>query len=85
VTSAAHMARSVVEFNQAGIEAVPAPAAMWTQRDTGLLAFVPNADALVRSQRAMYEGLGRLVLDVQIRFRSGAGLIETRPPGTAGQ
>jgi len=85
VTSAAHMARSVVEFNQAGIEAIPAPAAMWTQRDTGVLAYVPNADALVRSQRALYEGLGRIVQDIQIRFRSGAGLIETRPAGAAGQ
>jgi len=85
VTSAAHMARSVVEFNQAGIDTLPAPAAMWTLRDKGLLAFVPNADALVRSQRAMYEGLGRVVQDVQMRFRSGAGLIETGPAGTAGQ
>jgi uncharacterized SAM-binding protein YcdF (DUF218 family) len=85
VTSAAHMARSVVEFNQAGIDTVPAPAAMWTQRETGVLAYVPNADALVRSQRAMYEGLGRIVLDLQTRYRSGAGLIETRPTGAAGQ
>jgi uncharacterized SAM-binding protein YcdF (DUF218 family) len=79
VTSAAHMARSVVEFNQAGIDTVPAPAAMWTQRESGVLAYIPNADALVRSQRALYEGLGRLVQVVQIRLRSGAGLIETRP------
>jgi uncharacterized SAM-binding protein YcdF (DUF218 family) len=85
VTSAAHMARSVVEFNQAGIDVLPAPAAMWTLRDRGILALIPNADALVRSQRAMYEGLGRLVQEVQIRYRSGAGLIETRPAGTAGQ
>ena len=85
VTSAAHMARAVVEFNQAGIDPIPAPAAMWTARDTGVLAYVPNADALVRSQRALYEGLGRVVQDVQIRYRSGAGLIETRPAGTAGQ
>jgi uncharacterized SAM-binding protein YcdF (DUF218 family) len=53
VTSAAHMARAVVEFNQAGIDTVPAPAAMWTARDVGVLALVPNADALVRSQRAL--------------------------------
>ncbi len=85
VTSAAHMARSVVEFNQAGIDTIAAPAAMWTLRDTGVLAYVPNADALVRSQRALYEGLGRIVQDVQVRLRSGAGLIETRPAGTAGQ
>ena len=85
VTSAAHMARSVVEFNLAGIDTVPAPAAIWTLRETGALAYVPNADALVRSQRAMYEGLGRLVQEIQIRVRSGAGLIETRPAGAAGQ
>lgn len=85
VTSAAHMARAVVEFNQAGIDTVPAPAAMWTLRDTGVLAYVPNVDALVRSQRALYEGLGRIVQNLQIRFRSGAGLIETRPAGTAGR
>jgi uncharacterized SAM-binding protein YcdF (DUF218 family) len=85
VTSAAHMARSVVEFNQAGIDVIPAPAAMWAQREWGVLAYVPNADAMVRSQRALYEGLGRLVQDVQIRFRSGAGLIETRPAGAVGQ
>ena len=84
VTSAAHMARAVVEFNQAGIDTVPAPAAIGTRRETGILAYVPNADALVRSQRALYEGLGRLVQDVQLRFRSGTGLIETRPPGAAG-
>jgi uncharacterized SAM-binding protein YcdF (DUF218 family) len=85
VTSAAHMARSVVEFNQAGIETIPAPAAMWTARDTGVLAFVPNADALVRSQRALYEALGRIVQSVQIRFRSGSGLIQTGPAGAAGK
>jgi uncharacterized SAM-binding protein YcdF (DUF218 family) len=85
VTSAAHMARAVVEFNQAGIDTVPAPAAIGTRRETGIVAFVPNADALVRSQRALYEGLGWLVQDVQLRFRSGTGLIETRPPGAAGE
>jgi uncharacterized SAM-binding protein YcdF (DUF218 family) len=85
VTSAAHMARSVVEFTLAGIDTVPAPAAIWTLRETGVLAYIPNADALVRSQRALYEGLGRIVQEIQIRFRSGAGLIETRPAGAAGQ
>jgi uncharacterized SAM-binding protein YcdF (DUF218 family) len=84
VTSAAHMARSVVEFKQAGIDTIPAPAAMWTARETGVLAYVPNADALVRSQRALYEGLGMVVQGIQIRFRSGAGLIETRPAGASG-
>ena len=66
VTSAAHMARSVVEFRATGLQVVPAPAALWTRRDRGLLLWVPNADALVRSQRALYEGLGRLVQRVRL-------------------
>ena len=40
--------------------------------------------ALVRSQRALFEGLGRIVQNVQFRFRSGTGLIETAPAGAAG-
>ncbi|HEX3838328.1 MAG TPA: YdcF family protein [Steroidobacteraceae bacterium] len=85
VTSAAHMARAVVEFDQAGIDTVPAPADIGTQREIGIMAYVPNADAVVLSRRALYEGLGWVVQDVQLRFRSGAGLIETRPPGAARQ
>jgi uncharacterized SAM-binding protein YcdF (DUF218 family) len=85
VTSAAHMARAVVEFNQAGIDTVAAPADIGAQREIGILAYVPNADAVVRSQRALYEALGWMVQDVQLRFRSGAGLIETRPAGAADQ
>ena len=87
VTSAAHMARSVVEFTQAGIEVVPAPAEMWTRREKGVMAFVPNAETpWVRSQRAMYEGLGRMVQDIRKSvFSSGAGLIEGRPAAAAGQ
>jgi uncharacterized SAM-binding protein YcdF (DUF218 family) len=85
VTSAAHMARSVVEFNQAGIDTIPAPAAMWTRRDSGVLGFVPNVDALMRSQRALYEGMGRMVQSGQLRFRSGSGLIQPGPAGAAGK
>lgn len=62
VTSAAHMARSVMEFEQAGIAVIPAPAAMWTLRDRGITGWIPNVDALTRSQRALYEALGRAVL-----------------------
>jgi uncharacterized SAM-binding protein YcdF (DUF218 family) len=70
VTSAAHMARSVEEFEEAGIRTVPAPAAMWTEREKGLLALIPNADALVRSQRACYEGLGLVIQGLRRRFGS---------------
>ena len=68
VTSAAHMARARLEFSDAGIASVPAPAALWTRREYGLLAFVPNPDALVRSQRALYEALGLLERRVRVMF-----------------
>lgn len=81
VTSSAHMARSVVEFNMAGIETIPAPTSMWTRRDDGVLDFVPNADALVRSQRACYELGGWLVQLLRARFQTLTGLFEARPAG----
>ncbi len=68
VTSSEHMARSVTEFRLAGLAVVPAPAEMWTRRDHGILVWVPNADALVRSQRALYEVLGRAVQSIRIAF-----------------
>jgi len=83
VTSSAHMARSVVEFNMAGIETVPAPAAMWTRRDDGILDLIPNADALLRSQRACYEAGGRLVQILRARFQSITGLFESAPAAPA--
>jgi len=79
VTSAAHMARSVSEFQAAGLEVVPAPTAMWTRRDTGLLEWVPNTDALVRSQRALYEGLGRMVQEVRPTL-TALGMLRREPP-----
>ncbi len=68
VTSSEHMARSIIEFQLAGLAVVPAPAEMWTRRDPGMLVWVPNADALVRSQRAMYEVLGRIVQSIRIEL-----------------
>jgi uncharacterized SAM-binding protein YcdF (DUF218 family) len=78
VTSAAHMARSVAEFEQAGFSVVPAPAAMWTLRERGILRWVPNADALVRSQRALYEALGRVVQETR-GLLSAVGLGHSDP------
>jgi uncharacterized SAM-binding protein YcdF (DUF218 family) len=83
VTSSAHMARSVSEFEAAGLEVVPAPAAMWTRRDAGVLLWVPNSDALVRSQRALYEGLGRMVQGARPAL-TALGMLRREPPvGTA--
>jgi uncharacterized SAM-binding protein YcdF (DUF218 family) len=72
VTSSAHMARAVVEFEAAGMTVVPAPAEMWTRRERGMLVWEPNADALVRSQRALYELLGGVVQALRIELGGSA-------------
>jgi uncharacterized SAM-binding protein YcdF (DUF218 family) len=66
VTSAAHMARARLEFSDAGITSVPAPTALWTKREYGPLSLVPNPDALMNSQRALYEALGLLEHRVRV-------------------
>ncbi|HEY2592121.1 MAG TPA: YdcF family protein [Steroidobacteraceae bacterium] len=72
VTSSAHMARSVVEFEAAGMTVVPAPAEMWSHGERGLLMWEPNASALVRSQRALYEMLGGVVQALRIDLSGSA-------------
>lgn len=61
VTRATHMRRSVEEFTAAGFEVFPAPAGILAPRDFGLLRFVPNAEALLRSHEAIYELIGEPV------------------------
>ena len=68
VTSSAHMARAVGEFQALGLSVIAAPAAMWTRRESGVLLWVPNAEALVRSQRALYEDLGLIVQRLRVAF-----------------
>jgi uncharacterized SAM-binding protein YcdF (DUF218 family) len=58
VTRATHMWRSVQEFRAAGVEVLPAPVGLFSQRFLGVLQFVPSADALLRSYEASYELLG---------------------------
>jgi len=65
VTSAAHMARAVREFQAVGMVVWPAPTELWTRHDLGMLVWVPNAEALVRAQRALYEVLGQLVQSIR--------------------
>jgi len=72
VTSSAHMARAAIEFEAAGMAVVPAPAEMWTQRERGILLWEPNASALVRSQRALYELLGGVVQGLRIDLGGSA-------------
>ncbi len=61
VTRATHMRRSVQEFTDAGFDVVPAPAGMLAPQDYGVLRFLPNPDALLRSHIAIYELIGEPV------------------------
>ena len=61
VTHATHMRRSVQEFADAGFDVIPAPAGNLAVRDFGLLQYSPNAEALLRSQMAIYELIGEPV------------------------
>jgi uncharacterized SAM-binding protein YcdF (DUF218 family) len=58
VTRATHMWRAVQEFAAAGFEVVPAPAGILADRDFGVLRWLPNPEALMRSYNAIYEMLG---------------------------
>jgi uncharacterized SAM-binding protein YcdF (DUF218 family) len=83
VTSAAHMARAVREFQATGVAVVPAPAELWTRRDLGMLVWVPNVDALVRAQRALYEVLGRIVQSIRFALEAHGLLHAERPAAPA--
>lgn len=61
VTRATHMRRSVREFAAAGFDVAPAPVGILSQRDYGLLRFLPDPDALLRSHAAVYELIGEPV------------------------
>jgi uncharacterized SAM-binding protein YcdF (DUF218 family) len=61
VTHASHMWRSVHEFTAAGVEVVPAPVGILTERDLGISRYVPNPGALLRACAAINELLGEPV------------------------
>lgn len=61
LTRATHMWRSVHEFTSAGLEVLPAPVGILTERYLGALAYVPSADGLLRSYEATYELVGEPV------------------------
>lgn len=61
VTRATHMRRSVREFISVGFEVVPAPVGILSEREYGVLRFLPNPDALQRSHAAIYELIGEPV------------------------
>ena len=60
VTHAWHMPRSIMAFQSAGFDVVPAPTAFTTRYQTGLLSFIPHAEALRGSRIFMHEIIGLL-------------------------
>ena len=58
VTHAWHMPRSVMAFQSAGFEVIPAPLAFTTRYKTDLLSFIPNAESLNTSEIFMHELIG---------------------------
>lgn len=61
VTRATHMWRAAHEFSAAGLDVIPAPAGMLAVRNFSVLRYVPSAEALTRSQMAVYELVGESV------------------------
>ncbi len=61
VTRATHMRRSMQEFIAAGFDAVPAPVGIVASRDFGVFEYLPNPEALLRSNAAIYELIGEPV------------------------
>ncbi len=60
VTHAWHMLRAVQAFQVAGLQVVPAPTAYSTRYRIDLLAFMPNAYALLDSRIFLHELIGML-------------------------
>ena len=60
VTHAWHMRRSIMAFQAAGLDVVPAPTAFTTCYQTDLLSFIPNAESMNNSKIFMHELIGLL-------------------------
>ncbi len=60
VTHAWHMPRSILAFQSAGFDVVPAPTAFTTHYQTGLPRFIPRAEGLYGSKIFMHEIIGLL-------------------------
>ncbi|TQV68245.1 YdcF family protein [Exilibacterium tricleocarpae] len=66
VSHALHMRRSVAVFSQRGLTVLPAPTGYFARTPIrGWLAFLPRADALDLSRRALHEQLGYWVYKLE--------------------
>jgi uncharacterized SAM-binding protein YcdF (DUF218 family) len=62
VTSASHMPRAMELFRSAGMNPLPAPTEHLAPSGPGYVYWIPSADSLYGSERAIYEYLGLLWL-----------------------
>lgn len=61
VTDSWHMPRSVLEFERAGFEVLPAPTGFAVAQTRPLLAWLPSPEGLALSRQVLREALGRWV------------------------
>ncbi len=62
ITSASHMPRAMQQFRSHGLEPIPIPSDHWIKEyDYSILKFIPQAEALNNSSKAIREYLGILV------------------------
>jgi uncharacterized SAM-binding protein YcdF (DUF218 family) len=65
VTSSTHIWRAAHEFQQVGLDVVPAPSGVLAPRELGVFRFVPSPSALLRSHLAIYELIGEPARELQ--------------------
>ncbi len=64
VTSTTHMLRSAREFTATGLKVTAAPVQLLAEREQGLYRYLPSAEGMQRSNRAVYELLGEPVREL---------------------
>ncbi|HEX3838519.1 MAG TPA: YdcF family protein [Steroidobacteraceae bacterium] len=64
VTSSPHMLRATREFLATGLQVTAAPVHVLVQRQYGALSFLPTAEAMTDSNRAVYELIGERVREL---------------------
>ncbi|MBY0579439.1 MAG: YdcF family protein [Burkholderiales bacterium] len=68
VTHAWHMPRASTLFRHAGFSVIPAPTGYATSNQTGLLSFLPAANALWKSEILMHEIIGLAWFELKYRL-----------------
>jgi uncharacterized SAM-binding protein YcdF (DUF218 family) len=66
VTTATHMVRAVREFSATGLKVTAAPVQMQFGHEKPPFLYLPSADAMLRSNRAVYELIGERVRELLV-------------------